>query len=155
MLKDLIKVATKLDALGLTTEANQIDNLIRKIAETGDDEFSTMWNSLSNEEKDNLNFETDKYLSYYNSFSEDPEGDPSGWPESLYLEYLGEEGYPTPTRERKKEILKEVKRQRKGSLLRSEKIDSEEKERQARHGAGSLYSPVLWLLPPQHRGDNW
>jgi len=33
MLKDLIKVANKLDSFGLTKEANIIDNIIKKIAQ--------------------------------------------------------------------------------------------------------------------------
>jgi hypothetical protein len=38
MVKDLIKVATKLDSLGLTREASYLDSLIRKIAAEGSDD---------------------------------------------------------------------------------------------------------------------
>jgi len=38
MIKDLIKVATKLDSLGLTREASYLDSLIRKIAAEGSDD---------------------------------------------------------------------------------------------------------------------
>jgi hypothetical protein len=156
MLKDLIKVATRLDALGLTKEADVVDALIRKIAETGDDEFYTMWNSLSDEEKDKLEFKTRKFLSYYNSFCEDPESDLGRWDESLYLEYVGEEGYPTPTEERKEEILKEVKRNVKGSLLRSEKIDIEESAiAKVREMKGDMGQSDFWRMPPHHRNRNY
>lgn len=153
MIKELVKVATRLDALGLTKEADVIDALIRKMAadsETGYDEFYIMWNSLSNEEKDNLNFETRKFQSYYDSFCEDPESDLGRWDESLYLEYVGEEGYPTPTEERKEEILKEVKRNAKGALLRSEKIDIEENAI-ARDRPRHMSLSDSWMMPPQHR----
>jgi len=36
MLKDLVKMASKLDALGLSKEADVIDNLVRKIAGSDD-----------------------------------------------------------------------------------------------------------------------
>lgn len=38
MLKDLVKMASKLDALGLSKEADTIDALIRKIAGSDEDD---------------------------------------------------------------------------------------------------------------------
>ena len=38
MLKDLVKMASKLDALGLSKEADTIDTLIRKIAGSDEDD---------------------------------------------------------------------------------------------------------------------
>ena len=40
MIKELVKVATRLDAAGLTSEADQIDRLIRKIAATDREDFN-------------------------------------------------------------------------------------------------------------------
>jgi hypothetical protein len=42
MLKDLVKMASKLDALGLSKEADVIDNLVRKIASREDELQSYM-----------------------------------------------------------------------------------------------------------------
>lgn len=154
MIRELVKVATRLDSLGLTKEADVIDALIRKMAmdETGDDEFYKMWNSLSEEEKDKLDFKTNKYRSIYNNFCKDPENQLEYWDEPLYLEYIGEEGYPTPTDERKEEILREVKRNVMGSLLRSEKIDIEEKEREKERARyRGMSQSELWMMPPEHR----
>ncbi len=50
MIKDLVKVATKLDSLGLKREADYIDSLIRKIA-TGDDDFRATLEGLSERQK--------------------------------------------------------------------------------------------------------
>jgi len=40
MIKELVKVATRLDALGLTAEADVVDTLIRKIAATDREDFN-------------------------------------------------------------------------------------------------------------------
>lgn len=45
MLKDLVKMANKLDALGLSKEADVIDNLVRKIASREDELQSYMSDS--------------------------------------------------------------------------------------------------------------
>ena len=45
MLKDLVKMASKLDALGLSKEADVIDNLVRKIASREDELQSYMSDS--------------------------------------------------------------------------------------------------------------
>lgn len=45
MLKDLVKMASKLDALGLSKEADVIDNLVRKIASREDELQSYMGDS--------------------------------------------------------------------------------------------------------------
>jgi hypothetical protein len=45
MLKDLVKMASKLDALGLNKEADVIDNLVRKIASREDELQSYMGDS--------------------------------------------------------------------------------------------------------------
>jgi hypothetical protein len=39
MIKELVKIATRLDAAGLTSEADQIDRIIRKIAGNMDDYY--------------------------------------------------------------------------------------------------------------------
>lgn len=50
MMRELVKVATRLDSFGLTKEADVVDALIRKIA-TDDNEDEDEWDSLSEEEK--------------------------------------------------------------------------------------------------------
>jgi hypothetical protein len=153
MIKDLVKVATKLDSLGLTKEADIVDGLIRKIAETGDDEFYTMWNSLSNEEKDKLQFKTKKYLEMYRSFCENPESEDNlqYWSHDQYSEYFGEYGYPMPTEERKEELLEEVKRDAKGMLLRGEKYYEErEKLEKFRRQYENMSEVQRMMTPPRY-----
>jgi hypothetical protein len=155
MIKDLVKVATKLDSLGLTKEADVVDALIRKIAETGDDEFSTMWNSLSNEEKDEQKFKTKKYIEMYRSFCENPESEYNlqYWSHEQYSEYFGEYGYPMPTEERKAEILEEVKRDTKGMLLRGEKYNEEISERENFYRQFENMSEVQRMMTPPRYHD--
>jgi len=141
MIRDLVKVATKLDFLGLTKEADIVDKFIQKMAMA--DDYSS-----------DHPFKTEKYSSFWESFLEDPESYPEYWSETLYLEYLGEEGYPTPTEERRKEILEEVKQSAKDMLLSSEmreeeyKRDTEEPNRMR-----SLTLSDLWMMPPEYRSD--
>jgi len=40
MIKELVKIATRLDAAGLTSEADQIDRIIRKIAASDKEDFN-------------------------------------------------------------------------------------------------------------------
>jgi hypothetical protein len=60
MLKDLVKMASKLDALGLSKEADVIDNLVRKIASREDELQSYMRADVNPENlspEDSLNFD--------------------------------------------------------------------------------------------------
>jgi len=64
MLKDLVKMASKLDALGLSKEADVIDTLIRKIASKEDDLQSYMRDSEYGMNMGSADMEGD--LSYVN-----------------------------------------------------------------------------------------
>lgn len=59
MLKDLVKMASKLDALGLSKEADTIDALIRKIA--GSDEDDSPPEGMSQEKWDAMRAEQERY----------------------------------------------------------------------------------------------
>ena len=59
MLKDLVKMASKLDALGLSKEADTIDTLIRKIA--GSDEDDSPPEGMSQEKWDAMRAEQKRY----------------------------------------------------------------------------------------------
>ena len=59
MLKDLVKMASKLDALGLSKEADTIDTLIRKIA--GSDEDDSPPEGMSQEKWDAMRAEQERY----------------------------------------------------------------------------------------------